>query len=177
MKKMLILLLLCAPLALFAQTKDKGSKGKTTTVETKAKEKPLTKEQYNEKQERERAAKKTAKIESEWVFVEVVFQPSVGATSIKLDLANAKDIILDKNMSVDLNNAKARRYSSITELFNLMGSIGFEMVTSFPSQTRGLDEIHFVFKGANVEPVNNISVRGVGNTMSKENPGLNTKQK
>ena len=179
MKKTLILLLFCAPMVLFAQTrgKDTGGKSKTTSADTNTKEKPLTKAQYNEQQAQERAAKKAAKIVSEWVFVEAVYLSSTGPVSIKLDLANSKDVILDKNMSLGLNNVKTRRFTAVAEFFNVMGSLGFELVTSFVVPSRGQEEIHFVFKAANNPPEVSSTMQDAGNTMSKKNPGLSTKKK
>jgi|GEM_PF-6529571 len=179
MKKTLILLLLCAPMVLFAQTKgkDTGGKSKTSSTDTNTKEKPLTKEQYNEQQAQERAAKKSTKIVSEWIFVEAVYLSATGPASLKLDLANSKDIILDKNTSVGLNNVKSRRFTTVAEFFNVMGSLGFELVTSFVVPLRGQEEIHFVFKGANNPPEVSSTMQDAGNTMSKKNPGLSTKKK
>jgi hypothetical protein len=180
MKKTLILLLMCAPLALFAQTKSKDKKGKdkAATEQTKAKEKPLTKEQYNEQQDKAREDKKGAKIVSDWIYIEVSFQPASGNSTFKIDLANTKEMIRDKNLAAALNQAKARRYTSVSELLNVLGAEGFEIVTTYTVTAMGSENIHFILKGENrAAPTTNAPLRGVGNTMSRENPGMSTKKK
>lgn len=178
MKKTLILLLLCAPIALFAQTKSKDKKGKAATEQTKAKEKPLTKEQYNEQQDKAREESKRAQIDSDWLFIEVSFQTSSNIAMMKIDLGNTKEMIRDKNLSAALNQAKARRYSSVAEMLNVMGSHGFEILTTYSVTSMGSESIHFILKGENTAaPTASAPLRGVGNTMSKEHPGLSTKKK
>lgn len=178
MKKTLMLLLLCAPLALFAQTKGKDRAAtKEKTTETKeTEEKPITKEEYNAQQEAEREQRGELR-NNDNIYVEIVVSAGASSPTIKLVLGNYKDVCKDKSLSAGLEQARGIRYTSVAEVMNNLDALGFSVVATYEVPSRGSTETHLVLMGANAEPDVSVPVRGVGNTMSRENPAFNTKDK
>ena len=171
MRKILMLMLFVAPLALCAQTK-KDPRTKTKEKETKE---VVTKEKKEPFTQKAVGIMRT----NENIYCEIVIGSAGlnGVASIKIVLgANYKQVIQDKMILAGLESAKAVRYNSVVDALNALNAVGFRLVTSYQLDARGAVETHLVMEGENSAPDMNIPEKGVGNTMSRD-PGLSTKGK
>ncbi|NNE55005.1 MAG: hypothetical protein HKN32_03220 [Flavobacteriales bacterium] len=170
MKRVAILLLLCAPFMMQAQDIRKaGQKTKTTKTDTKSK--TDTKAKTSEEKVAPEQVDKSL-MANDNVYIELVVSSGNAGANIKLDLGEYKMVVKDKNLAVALESARAKRYTSAAQALNQLDQLGFEVASTYNLTVRGAQEVHMILKGDNPSPVLNIPERGVGNTMSRENPAV-----
>jgi hypothetical protein len=170
MKKALFILLLAAPMALFAQTKK--------TTDTKSKDKDSKEVVTKEKTDPAHQIVSSMRM-NENLYVEVVVAGAggTGAISVKVILgANYKLVVQDKQMVEGLESAAGMRYSNVIDALNVLNALGFRLITSYDLPGRNGSESHLVLEAANKSPELVMPEKGVGNTLSKD-PGLSTKSK
>jgi hypothetical protein len=128
MKRLILIVLVCAPMMMMAQGRDGGAT------------KP--------------GAQGTSEVDmtgNRFIYAEIVLTTGAGTASARVEFgSNFKDILADKEAVVKMEALKAKRYTSAVDAINALNSEGFKVVTSFTTTTRQGSEAHIIMEKPNL---------------------------